>query len=91
MSIDYEKIQNVTEKAATEWAKNLSVEDTQNLAVTIQKAQADAIASYSKGLVQGAGAGAALGAGLFVTVAGTKFAAKKFKELKAKKEEKTND
>lgn len=91
MSIDYEKIQNVTEKAASEWAKNLTPEDTLHLAVTIQKAQADAIVSYSKGIVQGVGVGATLGAGLYVTVAGTKLAAKKIKERNAKKEEETDN
>lgn len=91
MSIDYEKIQNVTEKAASEWAKSLTPEDTLHLAVTIQKAQADAIVSYSKGMLQGAGLGTAIGAGLFATVAGTKYAAKKIKEHNAKKEEETNN
>lgn len=91
MNIDYENIQNVTVTAATEWAKNLSVEDTQNLAVMIEQAQADAIVSFSKGLVQGAGVAAALGAGVFATVEGTKFAARKIKEHKAKKEEETNN
>ena len=91
MNIDYEKIQNVTETAATEWAKNLNLEDTHHLAVTIQKAQADAIVSFSKGLVQGVGVGAALGVGVFATVEGTKFAAKKIKERKANKEEETDN
>lgn len=90
MNIDYDTIQNVTETAATEWAQNLNVEDTRNLAVMIQKAQADAIMSFSKGLVQGAAVGAALSVGTYGAVTGTKFAAKKIKELKAKKEAKTD-
>lgn len=91
MNIDYDTIQNVTETAATEWAQNLNVEDTRNLAVMIQKAQADAIMSFSKGLAQGVGASAALGVGIFATVEGTKLAAKKIKERKAKKAEETNE
>lgn len=91
MNIDYDTIQKVTETAASEWEKNLSVEDTLHLATIIQKAQADAIVSYNKGMLQGAGLGAALGAGLFATVAGTKYATKKIKEHKAKKEEETDN
>lgn len=91
MSIDYDMIQKVTEKAASEWEKNLSVEDTLHLAVIIKKAQADAIVNYSKGILQGAGLGTAIGAGLVASVAGTKYAAKKIKEHKSKKEEETDN